>query len=87
MKLGEKLKQLRTQNKLTYKELANRVNSSPSYLCEIEKLPHRKPSAELVNKLADVLNVTSELLLKTITKLRLWGLREEGLWFFSYFCF
>jgi len=61
--LGNKIKELRVKKKLTLEELAKQVNSTKSYIWEIENKPNLKPSAELIHKLATTLDVTMEQLM------------------------
>jgi len=61
--LGEKLKKLRLELGYSLDELAKRTESSKSYLWELENRDTRKPSAEKLAKIAEVLSVTTEYLL------------------------
>ena len=60
---GERLQQMRKRNNLTLDELAKKIDSTKSYVWELEKKPNIRPSAELVYKLANVLNTTVDVLL------------------------
>lgn len=63
-RFGEKLKLLRIRNKLTLKELALAVGfSAHGYLSELEA-GKKKPTVELVLKLACFFDVTTDQLLK-----------------------
>ena len=60
---GERLQQMRKRNNLTLDELAKKIDSTKSYVWELENKPNIRPSAELVYKLANVLNTTVDVLL------------------------
>ena len=60
--LGDKIKKLRNDKKLTLDELAKKTNSSKSYIWELENKSIAKPSAEKLAAIAAVLGVTSEYL-------------------------
>lgn len=62
--LGDKIRRLRKDvKKLTLEELAEKTDSSKGYIWELENRDTRKPSAEKLMKIADVLGVTAEFLL------------------------
>ena len=61
--LGDKIRRLRKEKKLTLEELAKQTDSSKGYIWELENRDTRKPSAEKLMKIADVLDVTTEFLL------------------------
>lgn len=61
--LGDKIRRLRKEKKLTLDELAKQADSSKSYIWELENRDTRKPSAEKLMKIANVLDVTTEFLL------------------------
>lgn len=61
--LGEKLRTLRKEKKLTLDGLAETVGISKSYLWELENRPQAKPSAEILDKLAIELGVPMAYLL------------------------
>lgn len=62
--LGDKIRKLRKDiKKLTLEELAAKTESSKGYIWELENRDTRKPSAEKLMKIADVLGVTAEFLL------------------------
>lgn len=61
--LGDKIRKLRKEKKLTLDELAKQTDSSKGYIWELENRDTRKPSAEKLMKIADVLDVTTEFLL------------------------
>ncbi|TVV41852.1 helix-turn-helix domain-containing protein [Thalassolituus sp. C2-1] len=60
---SERLKKLRTEQGLTLEALAVKVDSTKSYIWELEKNNDKKPSADLVNKLAKELGTTVEYML------------------------
>ncbi|MGU7800798.1 helix-turn-helix domain-containing protein, partial [Escherichia coli] len=61
--LSDKIRELRSMRGLSLEQLANMVGSTKSYIWELEKKPEIKPSAELVSKLAQALNVTMDSLM------------------------
>lgn len=61
--LSEKIRELRTSRGLSLDQLASNVGSTKSYIWELEKKPGIKPSAELVSKLAQALDVTMDSLM------------------------
>ena len=60
--LGDKIRALRKQNKLSLEQLAKLTDSSKSYIWELEN-KDPKPSADKIRKIAAVLDVTTEFLL------------------------
>lgn len=61
--LREKLRALRQEKGLSLDELARLSDSSKSYLWELENRDARKPSAEKLQRIADILGVTTDYLL------------------------
>lgn len=61
--LGEKIRAGRKQLGLTLEQLAQKSDSSKSYIWELENRPVVRPSAEKISKIAEVLGVTVEFLL------------------------
>jgi transcriptional regulator with XRE-family HTH domain len=61
--LGEKIRTERKRLKLTLDELAEKTDSSKSYIWELENRPVVRPSAEKISKIADALGLTVEFLL------------------------
>ena len=61
--LGEKLRALRKEKKLTLDQLAALSGASKSYVWELENKNPPRPSAEKVSKLAQALGVTTDFLL------------------------
>lgn len=62
-RLGDKIRELRKAKKLTLEQLAEQTDSSKGYIWELENRDTRKPSAEKLMKIAEVLGVTTEFLL------------------------
>ena len=60
--LGDKIRALRKQKKLSLEQLAELTDSSKSYIWELENKDDPKPSAEKIGKIAAVLEVTTEFL-------------------------
>lgn len=65
--LGDKIRALRKEKKLSLERLAELTDSSKSYMWELENKDDPKPSAEKISKIASVLEVTSEFLLTEST--------------------
>ena len=65
--LGDKIRALRKQKKFSLEQLAELTESSKSYIWELENKDDPKPSADKINKIAAVLEVTSEFLLTEST--------------------
>ena len=61
--LGEKIRDLRKEKKLTLDKLAELTGSSKSYIWELENKNPPRPSAEKLSKIAEQLGVTMEYLL------------------------
>ena len=61
--LGDKLRALRQQKKLSLEQLAELTDSSKSYIWELENRDDPNPSADKISKLAIALDVTTEFLL------------------------
>ncbi len=61
--LGDKIRNLRKAKNLTLEQLAEQTDSSKGYIWELENRDTRKPSAEKLLKIAEVLGVTAEFLL------------------------
>ena len=61
--LGDKIRAERKRLKLTLDKLAEKTESSKSYIWELENRPVVRPSAEKISKIAEVLEVTVEYLL------------------------
>ena len=65
--LGDKIRALRKEKKLSLERLAELTESSKSYIWELENKDDPKPSAEKIGKIASVLDVTAEFLLTEST--------------------
>ena len=61
--LGEKLQKLRKEKGFTLEQLADRTDSSKSYIWELENKAPPRPSADKLSKIAAELGVTIEYLL------------------------
>lgn len=61
--LGEKLRALRQQKKISLEQLATLTDSSKSYLWELENRDAPNPSADKLSRIAAILEVTPEFLL------------------------
>lgn len=61
--LGEKIRAERKRLKLTLDQLAERTDSSKSYIWELENRPVVRPSAEKMKRVADALGMTVEFLI------------------------
>lgn len=60
--LGEKIRKLRQERRLSLEQLAAQAETSKSYLWELENRDTANPTLDKVNKIAEVLGVTSEFL-------------------------
>lgn len=58
-RLGEKLRELRTEKGFTLEKLASLAGLSKSYLWELENRESQRPSAEKLTALADQLGVST----------------------------
>src|SRR5690625_47470 len=56
--IGEKIKQLREEKKMSISELAERASVAKSYLSSIERNIQSNPSIQFIEKLSDVLEVS-----------------------------
>lgn len=65
--LGDKIRALRKEKKLSLERLAELTESSKSYIWELENKDDPKPSAKKIGKIASVLEVTAEFLLTEST--------------------
>lgn len=70
MDFGNKLKELRTQNGLTQKQLADQLGVTKSVVSFYER-QERTPSPDILRKLAAVFHVSSDFLLGIDTAKRL----------------
>ncbi len=60
--LGAKIRELRKQKGLTLEQLAEKIGSGKSYIWELENKGVKRPSAEKLAKIAEVLGVTTDFL-------------------------
>jgi transcriptional regulator with XRE-family HTH domain len=60
---GEKIRTLRKENGLTLDQLADKTESSKSYIWELENKNPPRPSAEKIARIAAALGVTSDYLM------------------------
>lgn len=67
--LGDKIKTLRKNKKLTLEGLASEAGVSKSYLWELENREAQKPSVEILEKLAKALDVSIAFFLEEETSL------------------
>lgn len=56
--IGEKIKQLRLERKMSISELAERAQVAKSYLSSIERNLQSNPSIQFIEKISDVLGVS-----------------------------
>lgn len=68
--LGDKIRDLRKEKKLTLDKLAELTGSSKSYIWELENKNPPRPSAEKLSKIAEQLGVTIEYLLDEKNQLK-----------------
>lgn len=62
---GKRIKELRTDRKMTLDQLAHATGSSKSYIWELENKNPPRPSAEKLSGIAKALGVTMDYLLGT----------------------
>ncbi len=60
MSLGSRIRELRAERHLTQIELAKKAGLSPSYISKLEADRYRRPSADVLLRLASALNVVVE---------------------------
>ena len=58
--LGDKIRALRKQKKLSLEQLAELTESSKSYIWELENKDDPRPSADKISKIAAVLEATTD---------------------------
>nr|WP_200874296.1 helix-turn-helix transcriptional regulator [Ferrovum myxofaciens] len=61
--LGDKIRALRKNKRMSLDQLADLTDSSKSYIWELENKDDPKPSADKIGKIAVALEVTTEFLL------------------------
>lgn len=64
MKFGEKIRAERKRLKLTLEDIAEKTGSSKSYIWELENNASANPSIEKIVKIAEVVGVTVDFLLR-----------------------
>lgn len=65
--VGKRIKQLRTEKKLSLSELADRAGVAKSYLSSIERDIQSNPSIHFLEKIAAVLDVSVQTLIHSPT--------------------
>lgn len=60
MTFADYLKQKRTEKGINLRSLAEQINIAPAYLSDIEKGKRNSPSADKMDKIAEVLELTEE---------------------------
>lgn len=76
--LGDKIRELRKEKKLTLDKLAELTGSSKSYIWELENKNPPRPSGEKIGKIASVLGVTAEYLLDPTEKTNVADATDEA---------
>ena len=66
--LGNNINKIRIKKDIKLSALAKMVNISPGYLSDLEKGNKQNPSLDIINKIAEALNVPAEYLLKQSAK-------------------
>jgi transcriptional regulator with XRE-family HTH domain len=61
--LGEKIRKHREAKGLTLEQLAEKIDSTKSYVWEIENKPVARPSADKIFRIAGALDVSAEYLM------------------------
>lgn len=61
--MHQKIKEARKNKGLTLEQLAKKVDSSKSYMWQLETEPKIKPSVQLISKIAEALDVTVDYLI------------------------
>lgn len=77
--IGKNIYQLRKKRKLTLSELADRANISKSYLSNIERNLNQNPSIQVMEKIANVLDVDLQILLENASETEKQQLEKEWL--------
>lgn len=62
--IGEKIKQLRKEKKMSISELAEKANVAKSYLSSIERNIQSNPSIQFIEKISSVLGVSVNELIR-----------------------
>lgn len=74
--IGEQVKKYRMQKGLTLSELAERAGVAKSYISSLERNIQSNPSIQLLEKIAQVLNVSIDTLLYGTDRTKAQGDRE-----------
>ncbi|RKD71130.1 transcriptional regulator [Sinobaca qinghaiensis] len=77
--IGERVKQLRKDRGLSLTELANQAGVAKSYLSALERDIQTNPSIQFLEKIAKVLNISVDLLIKEQTDINEDDLDNEWL--------
>ncbi|WP_047984492.1 helix-turn-helix domain-containing protein [Ornithinibacillus californiensis] len=77
--IGEKIKQLRKEKKMSISELAEKANVAKSYLSSIERNLQSNPSIQFIEKISAVLGVSVNELINTNDSVELEDLDGEWL--------
>jgi XRE family transcriptional regulator, master regulator for biofilm formation len=77
--IGEKIKQLRKEKKMSISELAEKANVAKSYLSSIERNLQSNPSIQFIEKISAVLGVSVNELINTGESIEIEDLDGEWL--------
>lgn len=77
--IGEKIKQLRQEKKLSISELAERAGVAKSYLSSIERNLQSNPSIQFIEKISEALDVSVNDILYDGTDMDIEDLDKEWL--------
>ncbi|MFD2044975.1 helix-turn-helix domain-containing protein [Ornithinibacillus salinisoli] len=77
--IGEKIKQLRQEKKMSISELAEKANVAKSYLSSIERNLQSNPSIQFIEKISSVLGVSVNELINADRSQQLEDLDDEWL--------
>ncbi|MUK89072.1 helix-turn-helix domain-containing protein [Ornithinibacillus sp. L9] len=75
--IGEKIKQLRQEKKMSISELAEKANVAKSYLSSIERNLQSNPSIQFIEKISSVLGVSVNEIINTDKSKQLEDLDDE----------
>ncbi|MBP1154389.1 MULTISPECIES: helix-turn-helix domain-containing protein [unclassified Paenibacillus] len=81
--IGKRIKLYRQKKRLSLSELAKRAGVAKSYLSSIERNIQKNPSVDFLNKIADVLGVKIEALIKDEASVELTPSDKDWLQFSS----
>ncbi|SET09094.1 XRE family transcriptional regulator, master regulator for biofilm formation [Oceanobacillus limi] len=77
--IGEKIKQLRLEKKMSISELAEKANVAKSYLSSIERNLQSNPSIQFIEKISSVLGVSVNEIINADRSKQLQDLDDEWL--------